>query len=179
MFTKEEIYATYSKLEQPNIDAEEVYNGLVSNATADLDALLQDIYTQVVLPDDVPFEIVAKLYTKLTNYIYFIGERLEKIGLQMDIAKQSLNESYNDAYNNNLIGSDGKKRTAAELSSIASNASMAESVLNDIYTRAYKTVKFKVDSAQGMANTLSRVFSKKMQEMSFTAEYDKSRLLME
>lgn len=179
MFTRDEIYAAYAKLQDPDSNAEEVYKGLVSSATEDLDQLMKEVYTQVVIPDDVPFEVVSKLYTKLGNYIYFIGERLEKIGLQADISEHSMKESYNTAYNSSLIGVDGKKRTATELNVIAETASLSESVLNDIYLRAYKTVKFKVDSAQSMLNTLGRVFSKKLQEINFSQQYDNSRLLME
>ena len=180
MITREQLWDAYNKLEQPNANAQEVYEGLVKVATEDLDAIMQEIYTNVVLAEDVPFDTLQKLYAKLGNYIYYIGERLEKIGLSADVSEHSMKERYNAAYNDNLINpSDNKKRTANELTAIAEEASMSEAVLNDLYMRAYKTVKFKVDSALGMVNTLSRLFSKKMQELNFSSQFDNSRLLME
>ena len=179
MFTKEQLYAAYDRLQDSNVSAEEVYQGLVSTATSDLDELMQEIYTEVVLVEDVPMETVQKYFTKLGNFVYFFGERLEKIGIQADISGHSMKEVYNSTYNDNLIGADGKKRTANELVAIAEAASMSESVLNDLYLRAYKTVKFKIESAQSMINTLSKVFSKKMQEQSFSSQFDNSRLLVD
>ena len=92
-----------------------------------------------------------------------------------------MKEKYNIAYNDNLIASDGKKRTANELTAIAEKYSLSETVLSDIYKRVYKTVKFKVDSAQSMVQSLSKVLSKRMQEFSFSKEFDNasSKILME
>lgn len=180
MLTKEEMYDAYDRLSNSTDSAEEIYNQLVSVATADLDSLMQEIYTNVVLVDDVPIEVVQKYFTQLGNFVYFFGERLEKVGIQVDISGLSAKEVYNNVYNDSLINpADGKKRTAGELSVMAENASMSESVLNNIYSRVYKTVRFKVDSAQSMIATLSKVFSKKMQEQSFSSQFDNSRLLME
>ena len=90
-----------------------------------------------------------------------LNEQLEIKISRVNILKQTLAEQTN------------------ELIAIAEEASMSEAVLNDLYLRAYKTVKFKVDSALGMVNTLSRLFSKKMQELNFSSQFDNSRLLME
>lgn len=141
---------------------------------------MQEIYTNVVLVEDVPIDTVQKYFTQLGNFVYFFGERLEKIGIRADIAGLSAKEAYNTAYNDNLLNpADGKKRTAGELATIAETASMSESALNNIYARAYKTIRFKIDAAQSMISTLSKVFSKKMQEQSFSAQFDNNRLLME
>lgn len=179
MFTKEQLYEAYEKLQDPTTNAEEVYKELVFASTNDLDVLMQEIYTNVVLVEDVPIDVVQKYFTQLGNFVYFYGERLEKIGIQADISGHSMKEVYNTAYNNNLLGSDGKKRTANELVAIAEASSLSEAVLNDLYLRAYKTVKFKIETAQSMINTLSKVFSKKMQEQNFSSQFDNSRLLME
>ena len=179
MFTKEQLYEAYEKLQDPTTNAEEVYKELVFASTNDLDVLMQEIYTNVVLVEDVPIDVVQKYFTQLGNFVYFYGERLEKIGIQADISGNSMKEVYNTAYNNNLLGNDGKKRTANELVAIAEASSLSEAVLNDLYLRAYKTVKFKIETAQSMINTLSKVFSKKMQEQNFSSQFDNSRLLME
>ena len=65
MITREQLWDAYNKLEQPNANAQEVYEGLVKVATEDLDAIMQEIYTNVVLAEDVPFDTLQKLYAKL------------------------------------------------------------------------------------------------------------------
>lgn len=172
------ITEAYTKLQDPSAIAADVYNNLISSATKDLDDVMQEVYTKIVLSEDYTIDDIQLLFTKLGNYVYFFGQRVEKMGLESDVSEHSMKEVYNNAYNDNLIGGDGKKRTANELSAIAEAAALNESVLNDIYTRAYKAIKFKVDSAQSMVGTLSKIYSKKMQEMQFSKQFDDSKILL-
>lgn len=179
MIDRDSLVEAYNKLQDPNSIAAEVYDSLVSVATSDLDEVMQEVYSKIVASDNYSIEDVQTLFTKLGNYVYFFGQRVEKMGLESDVADRSMKEVYNNAYNDNLTNpSDGKKRTAGELSAIAEAASLSESVLNDIYKRAYKVIKFKVDSAQSMVSTLSKIYSKKMQEMSFASQFDSSKVLL-
>ena len=181
MINKDDLIRAYDELSSPSDDAAEVYNGIVSSITKDLDDVMQEVYREVVLQEDAPVDKVQNLFLKLGNYVYFFGARVEKLGLDSDLAENLMKEKYNNSYNDNLMNPDGKKRTANELTAIAEAASLSETVLNDIYKRVYKTVKFKVDSAQSMVASLSKVLSKKMQEMNFSSGFDQnsSRILME
>lgn len=178
MVSREDVVKAYEKLQDPNVVASEVYDSLVAAATSDLDSVMQEIYSKIVTSSNYSIEDVQVLFTKLGNYVYFFGQRVEKMGLESDVADHSMKEAYNNAYNDSLIGLDGKKRTANELNTIAEAASLSESVLNDIYKRAYKAIKFKVDSAQSMVGTLSKIYSKKMQEMNFASQFDNSKVLL-
>ena len=181
MIEKEKLMASYDELCSMSNDAQEVYNGLVDTITADLDSVMQKIYESVVMKDDVPIDTIQTLFVQLGNYVYFFGSSVERVGLDSDLAENLMKEKYNAAYNDNLVSSDGKKRTANELTAIAEKYSLSETVLSDIYKRVYKTVKFKVDSAQSMVNSLSKILTKKMQEFSFSKDFDQnsSRILME
>lgn len=181
MIEKEKLMASYDELCSMSNDAQEVYNRLVDTITADLDSVMQKIYESVVMKDDVPIDTIQTLFVQLGNYVYFFGSSVEQVGLDSDLAENLMKEKYNAAYNDNLVSSDGKKRTANELTAIAEKYSLSETVLSDIYKRVYKTVKFKVDSAQSMVNSLSKILSKKMQEFSFSKDFDQnsSRILME
>lgn len=181
MISLESLTKVYNELQDPNEAAEEVYLKLVSECTGDLDLVMQEVYNKIILSNDYTMEDIQTLFVKLGNYVYFFGQVVEKIGLGSDISEHSFKEVYNNAYNTSLIGADGKKRTANELTAIAEAASLNESVLNDIYKRAYKAIKFKVDSAQSMVATLSKIYSKKIQEMQFSQQFDDkaSRILME
>ena len=181
MISKDSLISAYEELSAPSDDAAEVYNKIVESVTRDLDEVMQEVYREVVLQEDAPIDKVQNLFLKLGNYVYFFGSSVEKLGLDSDLAENLMKEKYNNAYNDNLMNPDGKKRTANELTAIAEAASFSETVMNDIYKRVYKTVKFKVDSAQSMVSSLSKVLSKKMQEMNFSTGFDQSssRILME
>ena len=181
MIEKEKLMTSYDELCSMSDDAQEVYNKLVDNITKDLDSVMQKVYEDVVMKEDVPIDTIQTLFVQLGNYVYFFGSSVEKVGLDSDLAENLMKEKYNDAYNNNLVSSDGKKRTANELTAIAEKSSLSETVLSDIYKRVYKTVKFKVDSAQSMVNSLSKILSKKMQEFNFSKDFDtnSSKILME
>ena len=181
MIEKEKLIASYDELSSASEDAQEVYNKLVETVTEDLDSVMQKVYEEIVMKDDVPIDTIQTLFIQLGNYVYFFGSRVEQVGLDSDLAENLMKEKYNLAYNDNLIASDGKKRTANELTAIAEKYSLSETVLSDIYKRVYKTVKFKVDSAQSMVQSLSKVLSKRMQEFSFSKEFDNSssKILME
>lgn len=182
MITYEELEAAYNALVEPSKDAEGVFNSIVKNLSEGLDEVMQEIYTEVILQEDPPIDKIQTLFLKLGNYVYFFGSEVEKVGLTSDIAENMMKEKYNVAYNDNLINTaDGKKRTANELTAIAEAFSLSETVLNDIYKRVYKTIKFKVDTAQSMVNSLSKVLSKRMQEMNFSKGFDdkSTRILME
>ena len=178
MINLDSLISVYNQIQDPNETAEEVYFQLISDTTGELDLVMQEIYNKIVVSDDYTIEDIQLLFTKLGNYVYFFGQIVEKIGLGSDISEHSFKEVYNNAYNTNLIGSDGKKRTANELIAIAEAASLSESVLNDIYKRAYKAIKFKLDSAQSMVATLSKIYSKKMQEMQFSKQFDDNKILL-
>lgn len=178
MISLDSLAEAYTKLQDPNLAASEVYENLISASTKDLDEVMKEVYSKVVLADDYTIEDVQFLFTKLGNYVYFFGQKVENMGLESDVSEHSMKEVYNNAYNDNLIGNDGKKRTANELSAIAEKASLNEAVLNDIYERAYRAIKFKVESAQSMVATLSKIYSKKMQEMQFSKQFDDSKILL-
>ena len=56
------------------------------------------------------------------------------------------------------------KPTVAELTAYAEGESINEQVTNEIYSRAYKIIKAKIDSAQTMTSTLSKTISRRMSE---------------
>ena len=76
---------------------------------------------------------------------------------------------YKEAYNNSLLRVNdtvdkANKKTVAEATAIAEADNIHEQVVSDIYNKAYKIVKAKIESAQTMVSTLSKVLSKRMSE---------------
>lgn len=100
----------------------------------------------------------------LSNCLYFLGENVEKVGLYDDLSKAQAKEKYNTAYMDSVNPVNGKKVTVAEAQTSAENAATYENMVSTIYARAYKMFRYKIDAAQTMLSSLSKMLSKRMQD---------------
>ncbi len=135
-----------------------------------LDKLMRKIYSNVVSKEATD-EQLEKYYLELTNTIYFMGDKLEQLNISCDMAKASEKEIYNKAYLSNQVKDTEKKNktTVAENQAVAEQESQYEAVVSSIYDHAYKMVKFKIDAAKDMINTLRKVISRRMQEQQLSS----------
>ena len=98
--------------------------------------------------------------------LYFVGQKLEIVGIRDDLSSLMAKEVYNNSYINNSLNTDNnKKATVAELNVKAEEASRYQTVLNKIYSRTYKQLKCKIDAAYEMLASLRKVLSKRMLEL--------------
>lgn len=98
----------------------------------------------------------------LSAYIYFAGGMCEQLGVRDDIAKAVYKETYNTVRDNTTGGTVSDKDTTAEL------GARQEQIISVCYTRAYKTVKSKVENAQELLSSCKKVLSRRMQEVELT-----------
>lgn len=138
--------------------------------TEPLDKLMRKIYSNVVNKDATDAQL-EKYYLELTNTVYFMGDKLEQLNINGDMAKASEKEVYNNAYLANQVKDSEKKNktTVAENQAVAEQESQYEAVVSSIYDHAYKMVKFKIDAAKDMINTLRKVISRRMQEQQLSS----------
>ena len=163
--TQEELDVIYEALDKDVNYAETIAIETVNSKTNQLDDLMKQIYTDIVCQEDPATSSIEKYFLSLSNCLYFLGENLEKIGIYDDISKAKAKEKYNNAYLEFVNPVDAKKKvTVAEAQTSAENASTMESLINTIYSRAYKIFKYKIESAQTMLSTLSKMVSKRMQD---------------
>lgn len=163
---------TINKVAEASGYANEILDRVVSSYTKPLDEIMTSIKEEVVDQDiPAPIEIVEKYFIELSNCLYFIGEASEKLGLYDSISKAVAKEAYNNSYISDEIALDdkGKKRTVAELTALSENASIYEQTISDIYNKAYKTVKVKVAAGENMCNALSKILSRRMNEMQLSS----------
>jgi vacuolar-type H+-ATPase subunit B/Vma2 len=141
-----------------------ISDSIVKTYSEDLDKLMARIYEDCVNVE--PSDKTLEAYTmELSNALYFIGARVESVGIKEDLTKMAAKEAYNDAYLNHMDVADAKKKpTVAELTALSEDDSKYQQVINSIYTRVYKQLKYKVDSAYEMLNSLRKVISRRMQE---------------
>lgn len=98
----------------------------------------------------------------LSTYIYFAGGMCEQLGIREDIAKAVYKEMYHTARSNQ------EKGTVADKDSLAELASQEEFIVSASYTRAYKTLKAKVENAQELLSSCKKVLGRRMVEMELT-----------
>ena len=97
----------------------------------------------------------------LSALIYFASGMCEQLGVRDDISKAVWKEMYNTKRQESS-GTVADKDSSAELSS------QQEQLTNICYSRAYKTMKAKVENAQELLSSCKKVLSHRMQEMSLT-----------
>ena len=145
---------------------EAVTNTVVSSYANGLDNLMNKIYQEIVLKDQPPLNTLEKYFLELSNCLYWMGDRLEQLGVYDVMSKQAYKEIYNKSYLNQTdIGDSKKKPTVAELTANAENEAQYEGVVSDVYAKAYKILKNKIDAATTMLSSISKIISKRMAEM--------------
>lgn len=163
--SKVEITNVFEKTDKASSLFTNISDEVVKAYTSDLDKLLVKIKENAV--ENTPSDnILEKLVMELSNILYFMGTRLESVGIKDDITKLSAKEVYNNSYTNNLtnVGDQKKKPTVAELTVMAENDSRYQTVVNNIYSRVYRQIKYKIDAAYEMLSSLRKIISKRMQE---------------
>lgn len=98
----------------------------------------------------------------LSTYIYFAGGLCERLGIRDDIGKAVYKEMYHSAR------ASQDKGTVADKDSLAELASQEEALISSAYTRAYKTVKAKVENAQELLQSCKKVLSRRIMEVELT-----------
>ena len=155
----------YKELDD-NVDySNQVAKQTVDSQTSDLDDLMKKIYEEIICVEEPATQVIEKYFLALSNCLYFVDDRLEKVGLYDDLSKSQAKEKYNFAYLDIVCNQDPKKKvTVAEAQTAAENKVTYENMISSIYARSYKMFKYKVDAAQTMLSSLSKILSKRMQD---------------
>lgn len=156
---------------------ENLYKKIVEENSNDLDKLLSQISKDCIQNDNADDTLLIRYYLELTNMLYFMGDKLEKLSVYWDISVSAQKEVYNNTYLDNQVkdANNRNKLTINELSALATNASQYDMIVSSIYEHAYKTLKFKIDRAKDMMDALRKVITYKMNEMNLSlVSMDKS-----
>ena len=98
----------------------------------------------------------------LSTYIYFAGGMCEQLGIRDDISKAVYKEMYH------TVRANLDKGTVADKDSLAELASQEEYIVSSAYTRAYKTLRSKIENAQELLASCKKVLSRRMAEYELT-----------
>lgn len=148
-----------------------ITDNVVNSYTKDLDSLLMRLKEDLQMQNEIPAADLECYCLTLTNMLYFMGEQSEKLGIHDDMSLSAQKEVYNRAYLGNQVKAADKtnKTTVSENQAVAEEASKYEKVVNNIYARAYKIIKYKIDAGYRMVDVLRKIITKRMQDEQLSA----------
>ena len=162
---------------------ENIINNIVKEYSFDLDNIMENIYNNIINDEYPAINTIEKYFMELSNCLYFMCEKSERLGVFDSISKSKAQETYNIKYLEHQHSTDGKvgakKPTVAESQAVSENASIYDKTVNDLYNRAYKIIKSKVSAAETMVSTLSKILSHRMQESQLVSMQTGRKILNE
>ena len=160
---KERIKEIESRVEGNSKQLDTIVNSIVEPYSKDLDKYVTFVKDCLKDGENPPTtQELEDFCMNLSTYIYFASGMAEYLGIRDDIAKAVYKEMYNTSRNNLTKG------TVADKDSVATLHSQEEAIISAAYTRAYKIMKAKVESAQELLSSAKKVLSHRIQEESLT-----------
>lgn len=139
---------------------DDIVNDIVTPYCKDLDAYVLFIKDCLKDGENPPTtDELDDFCLNLSTYIYFAGGMTEQLGIRDDISKAVYKEMYHTAR------ASQDKGTVADKDSLAELASQEQYIVSSAYSRAYKTLKSKVENAQELLSSVKKVLSRRIQEM--------------
>lgn len=169
-----------------NNDADQVVNllnDIVKEYSEDLDNIMKDIQENIIIDNNPAIITIEKYFIELSNCLYMMCEKSERLGIFDSISKAKAQETYNMKYlehQSSNIGKPGaKKPTVAESTATAEMNALYDKTVNDIYSKAYKILKNKISAAETMVTTLSKILSHRIQESNMMITQTSRQILNE
>lgn len=134
----------------------EISDKLVKEYCEDLDVVISDIKSCILTGIDD--KLLENFIIELANTLYFTGSAQEDLGIKEDTCKAIRAEIYNKTY-------EDSKGTVAQKNALSELATQQETIVLNIYSRAYKKVKLRMEAGYEMLNSLKKVMNKRITEM--------------
>lgn len=142
---------------------DEIVNSIIQPYCKDLDKYVTFIRECLKDGENPPSDAeLDDFCLNLSTYIYFASGMCEQLGIRDDISKAI----YKEMYHSSRAKLD--KGTVADKDSLAELEAQQELLTNICYSRAYKTMKAKVENAQELLSSCKKVLSHRLTEMELT-----------
>lgn len=155
--------AIRNSVESNSVVIDDIVDDIIQPYCKDLDKYIEFIRSCLKDGEQPPTDAELDDWClNLSTYIYFAGGLCERLGVRDDIAKAVYKEMYHTAR------ASQEKGTVADKDSLAELASQEQFITSSAYTRAYKTMKAKVENAQELLQSCKKILSHRMQETELT-----------
>lgn len=172
-----------SKVTDDSSQVSAIIDNVVAEYSADLDKVMDEIHNNIICDQTPAIVTIEKYFLELSNCLYRMCERVERLGVFDSISKSRAQETYNMKYlehqSSNIGKTGAKKPTVAESTAKAEMEALYDKTVNDIYSKAYKVLKNKISAAETMISTLSKILSHRIQESNMTVTQTGRQILNE
>lgn len=147
------------KVEENSAELDKTVSDIIERYSGELDDYMS--FVMGILRNDEQPPTDAELddfALRLSSLIYFTSVGAEQMGIRDDLSSSAYKEAYNVARSMQKSGTVADKNAQAELDA------MAEKVVSIVYSKAYRILKAKVDSAQEVLSSVKKVMSRRMAE---------------
>ena len=172
-----------SKVSDDSVQVSTIIDNVVTEYSSDLDKVMDDIYNNIICDKCPAIMTIEKYFLELSNCLYRMCEKVERLGVFDSISKSKAQETYNMKYlehqASNIGKTGAKKPTVAESTANAEMEALYDRTVNDIYSRSYKILKNKISAAETMVSTLSKILSHRIQESNMMSNQTERRILNE
>lgn len=135
----------------------DIVNSIIVEYCKDLDDLISQIHSILFNPEEpISDSELESSLMKLSSTLYFISEKQEEMGVKEDISKAFYNEVFNSTRDSLTSG------TVSDKDSYAKLKSQQELLTNMIFSRCYKKIKYKVESAYELLTSMKKVISRRI-----------------
>lgn len=157
--SKEKVSNIKTRVEHNSQILNDIVNEITQPYSKDLDKYVQFISTVLADGTNPPTdEELEDMCLNLSAKIYFLSGACEQLGIKDDMSKAIKNEVYNKKR-------DEIRGTIADKDSYAELESQQEQITNICYSRAYRTVKAKVENAQELLQSCKKVLSRRITDL--------------
>lgn len=147
-----------NKVDNTSNIIKDISDNLVENCCEELDTIMNELHNLLGSSKELSTDTIQNYILYLANTLYFVGSAQEDLGIKEDTCKAIRQEVYSRA-REEATGTVADKTAKAEL------ISQQETIVLNIYSRAYKKVKLRMDAGYEMLNSLKKVMNKRITEM--------------
>ena len=134
----------------------EAYSKELDSAISELDMIMESIGENSI--EDIPDSQIEYYCVKIPALMYYAGQRVEELGMQVDLASNSKKSAQNEV----MIKVSGTvQEKKARVEQITEDKALVEA----IYRRAYNTLKVKLEMAEKIYSGLKKALSKRIAEV--------------
>ena len=98
MIDNEKLTQYFNDIQEKANSFSEMTTQVVTAYSGDLDAIMEDLKVAVTQPEAISTDALERYYAELTNLIYFMADKVEKLNVYSDVSKASAKEAYNRSY---------------------------------------------------------------------------------